>query len=343
MVPVLLTVTFVDHQQVRWGYMVGAVACILVSIAYQLGLQPGHPGHGQRPVPGQLLVRHRLPGPGRPGLHRALHGHSGRPLHAGHAGRGHLRGHRGRPADAAGHRRLRAGPDRRHRLGPGPARWRVRRVDGRLRLDHRRRQLHLRPHGRLAHRADQLLAGPRLAQRVLRRGRASTRPVRPPTPSPRSSPRASPTWPASCRPSGWRYSTAPARSSATRWSPPGPTSPPTAATWPASRPWPRPSPTTPSNCDPRFCVLPVGYASDGELVMVIERSLRIDFRSGRPHRRGGRTAGRRVPAGHQPGQLRQRPPHREPHRSAHRTGQPAQPDGAHRDGDVPRPAGRDAR
>ncbi len=35
MVPVLLTVTFVDHGQVRWGYMVGAVACIVASILYQ--------------------------------------------------------------------------------------------------------------------------------------------------------------------------------------------------------------------------------------------------------------------------------------------------------------------
>ena len=35
MVPVLLTVTFVDHAQVRWGYMVAAVACIVVSILYQ--------------------------------------------------------------------------------------------------------------------------------------------------------------------------------------------------------------------------------------------------------------------------------------------------------------------
>ena len=35
MVPVLLTVTFLDHGKVRWGYMVGAVACILASILYQ--------------------------------------------------------------------------------------------------------------------------------------------------------------------------------------------------------------------------------------------------------------------------------------------------------------------
>jgi diguanylate cyclase (GGDEF)-like protein len=35
MVPILLTVTFVDHAQVRWGYMAAAVACIVVSILYQ--------------------------------------------------------------------------------------------------------------------------------------------------------------------------------------------------------------------------------------------------------------------------------------------------------------------
>jgi len=35
MVPVLLTLTFVNHTSVRWGYMVGAVACIVASIAYQ--------------------------------------------------------------------------------------------------------------------------------------------------------------------------------------------------------------------------------------------------------------------------------------------------------------------
>ena len=36
MVPILLTVTFLDHQQVRWGYLFGAVACIVVSISFQL-------------------------------------------------------------------------------------------------------------------------------------------------------------------------------------------------------------------------------------------------------------------------------------------------------------------
>jgi diguanylate cyclase (GGDEF)-like protein len=35
MVPVLLTLTFVNHTSVRWGYMVGAVACIVASIAFQ--------------------------------------------------------------------------------------------------------------------------------------------------------------------------------------------------------------------------------------------------------------------------------------------------------------------
>jgi diguanylate cyclase (GGDEF)-like protein len=35
MVPVLLTLTFVNHTSVRWGYMVGAIACIVASIAYQ--------------------------------------------------------------------------------------------------------------------------------------------------------------------------------------------------------------------------------------------------------------------------------------------------------------------
>jgi len=34
MVPVLLTLTFVDHTSVRWGYLAGAVACILASIAF---------------------------------------------------------------------------------------------------------------------------------------------------------------------------------------------------------------------------------------------------------------------------------------------------------------------
>jgi diguanylate cyclase (GGDEF)-like protein len=36
MIPVLLTLTFVNHTSVRWGYMMAAVACIAVSIAYQL-------------------------------------------------------------------------------------------------------------------------------------------------------------------------------------------------------------------------------------------------------------------------------------------------------------------
>ena len=35
MVPILLTLTFVDHSTVRWGYMFGAIACIVVSIGYQ--------------------------------------------------------------------------------------------------------------------------------------------------------------------------------------------------------------------------------------------------------------------------------------------------------------------
>ncbi|HVC68265.1 MAG TPA: GGDEF domain-containing protein [Acidimicrobiales bacterium] len=36
MIPVLLTLTFVNHTSVHWGYMIGAVACILVSIGYQV-------------------------------------------------------------------------------------------------------------------------------------------------------------------------------------------------------------------------------------------------------------------------------------------------------------------
>ena len=36
MIPILLTVTFLDHQQVRWGYLVGAVACIIASIGFQI-------------------------------------------------------------------------------------------------------------------------------------------------------------------------------------------------------------------------------------------------------------------------------------------------------------------
>ncbi len=35
MVPVLLTLTFVNHTSVRWGYMLAAVGCIVASIAYQ--------------------------------------------------------------------------------------------------------------------------------------------------------------------------------------------------------------------------------------------------------------------------------------------------------------------
>ncbi|MGD0882415.1 MAG: GGDEF domain-containing protein, partial [Acidimicrobiales bacterium] len=35
MVPILLTVTFLDHLAVRWGYMIGAVACILACLAFQ--------------------------------------------------------------------------------------------------------------------------------------------------------------------------------------------------------------------------------------------------------------------------------------------------------------------
>ena len=35
MVPVLLTLTIVNHRTVHWGYMVGAIACIVASVAYQ--------------------------------------------------------------------------------------------------------------------------------------------------------------------------------------------------------------------------------------------------------------------------------------------------------------------
>ena len=196
------------------------------------------------------MVRHRLPGLGRPGLHRTLDRHPRRAVHAGHAGGRHLRGHRGRPADAARHRHLRAGAHRRHRLGPGDARRRVRRVHGRLRLDHRRPQLHLRPHRGLDDRADQLHPGAGLAQRVLRRSRAWTWPGRRPRPSPRSSPAVSPTWRASCRPSGWPCSPVRAPSSGSPCSPRGPTWPRTAATWPGCRPSPPCSPTTPCSSIP---------------------------------------------------------------------------------------------
>ena len=36
MIPILMTVTILDHRQIRWGYLLGAVACIAVSITYQL-------------------------------------------------------------------------------------------------------------------------------------------------------------------------------------------------------------------------------------------------------------------------------------------------------------------
>ena len=36
MVPILLTMTFLDHRQVRWGYLAGAVVCIVVSIGFQV-------------------------------------------------------------------------------------------------------------------------------------------------------------------------------------------------------------------------------------------------------------------------------------------------------------------
>ncbi len=35
MIPVLVAVTFIDHSTVHWGYMAGAIACIVVSISYQ--------------------------------------------------------------------------------------------------------------------------------------------------------------------------------------------------------------------------------------------------------------------------------------------------------------------
>ena len=44
--------TFVDHRQVRWGYMIGAVACIVVSIAYQVRLSLPSP-EGQASVESQ--------------------------------------------------------------------------------------------------------------------------------------------------------------------------------------------------------------------------------------------------------------------------------------------------
>jgi len=51
MVPVLLTLTFVNHTSVHWGYMVGAVACILASIVCQLVFSLAT--HGQASVSSQ--------------------------------------------------------------------------------------------------------------------------------------------------------------------------------------------------------------------------------------------------------------------------------------------------
>ncbi len=34
MIPILITVTFVDHHSVRWGFVFGAMACIFVSVVY---------------------------------------------------------------------------------------------------------------------------------------------------------------------------------------------------------------------------------------------------------------------------------------------------------------------
>ena len=34
MIPILITVTFVDHHAVRWGFVFGAMACIFVSVVY---------------------------------------------------------------------------------------------------------------------------------------------------------------------------------------------------------------------------------------------------------------------------------------------------------------------
>ena len=39
MVPVLLTLTFVNHSSVHWGYMVAAVACIVASVGYQVAFR----------------------------------------------------------------------------------------------------------------------------------------------------------------------------------------------------------------------------------------------------------------------------------------------------------------
>ena len=52
MVPILLTLTFVDHSTVRWGYMFGAIACIVVSIGYQAV-------YGALPSPGSSDGRFR--------------------------------------------------------------------------------------------------------------------------------------------------------------------------------------------------------------------------------------------------------------------------------------------
>ena len=143
--------------------------------------------------------------------------------------------------------------------------------------------LHLRPHRRLDDRADQLHPGPRLAQRVLRRRSGST----PPDPTSetfaeifaRGLPYVASMMPAE------RVAVFTRTGCVERFT--------LLASWPdpdadvqrpgrSCRRWPRPWPTTPSSSNPRHCVLPVGYASDGELVMVIERS------AGRRH---GRTSG----------------------------------------------------
>ena len=280
--------------------MVAAVACIAVSIAYQLGFSLIT--RGEASVTSQanswfVIACLALAGTG---LHRTVDLDPRGAVHAGHAGRGHLRRHRRRPTDAAGGRPLRAGADRGDRVGPGPTGRGVRRLDGHLRVDDRRRQLHLRPHRRFAHRADQLHPGPRLPERVLRRGRdrrgaphgghlrrdlLEGSPLRRQHPARRTGGRVQPQRLARALHPRRRLarSRRPDCADLARH--------PAVATALA---------TNTVSLDPRYGVLPVGYTSDGELVMVIERSLPdgpVDSRTGEEVGHAGRARSSGSPAG----------------------------------------------
>ena len=243
--------------------------------------------------------------------------HPGRPLHAGHAGRRHLRGHRGRPAHAA--------RDRLFALALIAVIGWVQGLRGAEFLVSMvvyastiavLTYICARTVGSMTGQINVTQALDSLNECFddvgTRRGPADLGHLRRDL-----LPGAAPTWPASCRPTGSPSSPGPAPSSGSPSWPPGPTSPPTAATWPGSPRSRPPWPTTRSSSTPDYCVLPVGYASDGELVMVIERS-QSDSTRRPPLGRVRRPPGLGLPAGHQPGQLHQRAPHREPHRPAHR-------------------------